>query len=214
MLTVEGDLESETLAERALLVITEMIVQGKIPLGSPVNEAALARDLGMSRGPVREAVRRLQGRNLVSRNPYQRATVINLNTQEIREIFELREALEGMACELATRRMSHDELLSLVSMTEPEAGDSTFDLHAAIAKGSGNYRISSILTEDLYYLLSLYRRRAGDIPGRRPRAREEHWQIARAMLSRDSGLAGSLMRAHIRRAMEYSVLEAGEGNRD
>ncbi len=184
-------------------------------LGSLVNEASLARQLNMSRGPVREAVRRLQGRNLVERNPYQKATVINLNAREIREIFELREALEGKACELATQRMSDAALVELVELTTPGNVPATavFDFHAAIAAGSGNQRISTLLSEDLYYLLSLYRKRAGNRPGRRPQAQDEHWQIARAMMSRDSGLAGSLMRSHIRRAMDYSIVGGdGEGS--
>ena len=60
----------------------------------------------MSRGPVREAVRRLEGRKLIVREAYQRARVVPLTLAHIKEIFELRECLEGMACRLAARRMT------------------------------------------------------------------------------------------------------------
>ena len=66
----------------------------------------------------------------------------------------------------------------------------------------GNSRVRDLLCEELYYLLRLYRRQSGDAPGRRPEAREEHWQIVAAMKQRNSALAESLMRSHIRRATE------------
>lgn len=206
--TIEDDDEAvrATLAEQALTAITDLILSGELSLGSVVNEAELARRLNMSRGPIREAIRRLQGRNLVVRRPYQKARVIDFGLREIREIFELREALEGVACRLATQVMSDAELQKLADGIDAARLSNTrpsLDLHAEIARRCGNERVMNLLLNDLYYLLALYRRRAGDLPGRRPQAQGEHWQIVRAMMSRDAELAESLMRAHVRRATEH-----------
>ena len=77
-----------------------------------------------------------------------------------------------------------------------------FDLHIRVAVACGNERARQLLTEELYHLLRLYRRRSGDLPGRREQAFDEHWQIVRAMHNRDPDLAESLMRSHIARATE------------
>lgn len=195
-----------TLAERALAEVTHLIISGALPLGSEVNEAQLARQLGMSRGPIREAVRMLQGRNLVVRSDFQRARVVDLSGKEILEVFQLREGMESIACRLVTESASAelfhelDQKADIVrfSDTVPE-----FDLHDFIIRNCNNARIQNILLNDFYYLFQLYRSQAGDFPGRRPQAREEHWQIIRAMLKRDGELAESLMRQHINRAAKH-----------
>lgn len=199
------DVVDPTLAEQALARITSFITEGELPLGSVINEVELAKRLSMSRGPVREAIRRLQGRNLVTRNQHQRARVLDLGPKEIREIFEFREALEGMACRLASQNMSDADLARLVHAVEGghRADQEDFDLHVEIAVKCGNARIANYLCNDLYYLLRVYRRRSAELTGRHERTHEEHWQIVRAMNARDANLAESLMRTHIRRAIEH-----------
>lgn len=191
-----------TLAEQALERILRLIRQGELAPGSEVNEVELARRFGMSRGPVREAVRRLQERKMVTREPYLRARVAALGLVELQEIFELRECLEGMACRLATERLPDAALTGLLQALDAAGTDGApaFDFHTAIAQGSGNARIANLLSVELYDMVRLYRWRSGTLPGRRGEAREEHWQIATAMATRNRDLAESLMRSHIRRA--------------
>ena len=74
--------------------ILDAIYQGRLIPGSVVNEAALAHEFGVSRGPVREAVRRLQGIQLVTREPYLKARVVTLDAATAVELFELRMALD------------------------------------------------------------------------------------------------------------------------
>ncbi|MEQ9571343.1 MAG: GntR family transcriptional regulator [Nitratireductor sp.] len=197
--------EQSTLVDRVTSKIFEMLLSGEIPLGGPVNEAALAELLSVSRGPVREAVKQLQGRGLVVKEPYLKARAVALTVPDMVEIFQLREAVEGMSVRLATQRMSDaelDDLLAAFSDAKQRGDGVALDVHVRIAEGSGNARVRALLCDELYYLLRLYRARSGKAPGRREDAFAEHWQILRAMKARDAELAESLMRAHIGRATQ------------
>ncbi|MDX1784572.1 MAG: GntR family transcriptional regulator [Roseovarius sp.] len=194
--------EQTTLVNQVFDRIFDLLVSGEIPLGGVVNEAALAERFCVSRGPVREAVKQFQGRGLVIKEPYLKARVVELSVSDMIEIFQLREAVEGMSVRLATVNMSDaelDELVADFSQPRPDSAE-VLDVHVRIAEGSGNARIRALLCDELYYLLRLYRARSGDMPGRRENAYAEHWQILRAMKTRDADLAESLMRAHILRA--------------
>lgn len=192
--------------------VLDAIYQGRLAPGSVVNEAALAQEFGVSRGPVREAVRRLQGIQLVTREPYMKARVVTMSVEAAVELFQLRMALEGMACHLATKRMSHAEIDGLLAEVELDherriGGGSpvprVFDLHERIVRACGNSRIINALCGDLYHLLRIYRRHSGAVLERKEEAYAEHWQLLRAMKSRDADLAESLMRAHIGRAAQH-----------
>ncbi|MAQ84717.1 GntR family transcriptional regulator [Psychromarinibacter halotolerans] len=195
--------QQRTRVDTVFDAIFQLILSGEIPLGGVVNEASLADRFGVSRGPVREAVKALQGRGLVTKEPYFKARVVDLSVHDMIEIFQLRESVEGMSVKLATRAMSDDSMQRLLDDFEQAGGNGrVLDLHVRIAEESGNSRIQSLLCDELYYLLRLYRARSGSTPGRHDNASAEHWQILRAMKARDAELAESLMRAHIARATE------------
>jgi DNA-binding GntR family transcriptional regulator len=197
-------------ADTIYQAILGSIYEGRLAPGSIVNDATLAHEFGVSRGPVREAVRRLQGIQLVTREPYLKARVVALNAATAAELFQLRMALEGMACNLDTKRMSDPEIDGLISELErsrqsyasPAADHGVFDCHERIVRACGNARIINLLCGDLYHLLRIYRRHSGAIVERKDEAFDEHWQVLRAMKARDPHLAESLMRAHIRRAAQ------------
>ncbi|HEY0295613.1 MAG TPA: GntR family transcriptional regulator [Bordetella sp.] len=189
--------------------LLDAIYQGQLPPGSVVNELALAQEFGISRGPVREAVRRLQGIQLITRQPYAKSRVISLSTESAIELFELRMALEGMACSLATRRMNDVDIEQLLHELESHhhpRSDPTpkvFDFHERIVRACGNTRIINALCGDLYHLLRIYRRHSTSVViERKEDAYEEHWQILHAMKARNAALAESLMRSHIGRATD------------
>lgn len=202
------------LAEVILAKLLERIYDGRIGSGEPINEAAIAQEFGVSRGPVREAVRRLQGIQLVTREPYLKARVVTLTQEGVRELFEMRMALEGLACRLAAERMTESEIQELMQELETDrqrvlAGKhgqnepKHFDLHERIVLASRNRRIADTLCGDLYHLLRMYRRRSGAVLERKSQAYAEHWQIVRAIKARDGELAESLMRSHVARAAEH-----------
>lgn len=195
----------KTLVDRVFDGIFTMVQDGDIPLGGVVNEVALAEHFEVSRGPVREAVKRLQGKGLVVKEPYRKAHVVDLSVGSMVQIFQLREAVEGMSVRLATHAISEaelDALLSQFAAAGEQQKPEVLDVHVRIAEASGNERIRNLLCDELYYLLRIYRARSGALPGRRNTALSEHWQILRAMKARDADLAESLMRAHIARATE------------
>ncbi|QJP14136.1 GntR family transcriptional regulator [Starkeya sp. ORNL1] len=200
--------EDDTLSSVAMAKIIGLIRGGELLPGDIVNETDLAKQFGISRGPVREAVRQLQGRKLITREPYQRARVVRLDFAQIREIYELRECLEGMACRLATLKMSDAALAELMAAVELAKGpdnyslvdtDYPFNFHEAIVNACGNSKIRQSLSGELYDLIRLYRWSTHiRVPEGRAHSRD-HWQICRAMQARDADLAESLMRGHIRR---------------
>lgn len=211
-LSTDMDSVNETAnhADRVYEALTQLIVDGELTPGMAVSEAQLATRFGCSRGPVREAVSRLQGQRLIVQAPNLRPRVASIERGDVVQLFQMRAALEGLACRLAAETMSDADISALESDLERwhaalKAGTADdipeLDVHRRIAAGSGNRWLVEWLSGDLYRLLSLYRRKSGDRPGRRPAAHDEHWQIVRALRSRDGDLAESLMTSHIERAI-------------
>ena len=202
--------ENQPLGEKLVQQIADIIHSGEFAPGSEVNEALLAQRFGVSRGPVREALRRLQGVGLIARAPYLRAHVIDLDIAQVVDLFQMRAALEGMACRLAAERMSAADAARLLADLEADRRawiggqqapeNRSFDFHQRVVEGSQNQRIVETLNGDLYQLFRLYRRHSGADLRRRSDAYLEHWQIMRAIITRDPDLAESLMRSHIARA--------------
>lgn len=195
-----NDRTQTTLVRQVFDQVFQLLLSGELPLGGVVNEVALAERFNVSRGPVREAMSLLQGRGLIVKEPYIKARVVELTVANMIEIFQLREAVEGMSIRLATQNMSDEAIASLIAAHQDARENGTspqIDMHVAIAEGSGNERVRALLCDELYYLLRLYRARSGENPGRRGGASTEHWQILRALQLRDGDLAESLMRSHI-----------------
>jgi DNA-binding GntR family transcriptional regulator len=146
-----------------------------------------------------------------------RARVLELSQTDLVEIFQLREAAEGMACRLAAQSMPETAIAAMLTGLEQSrhnsGGRKHLDIHEAIARGCGNRRIEALLCEDLYHLLRIYRYRSGVTLGRRGQAFDEHWQICRALRARDGDLAESLMRAHIARATATLLADLNGANR-
>jgi DNA-binding GntR family transcriptional regulator len=212
---------TQTLSDRVFGVVETAIVTGDIPLGAKLGESALAKRCGVSRGPLREALRRLEGRHLVERTPHAGVRVVSLPRDDAVQIYLVREALEGMACRLAALAMAErdiDELERLLdrhSLSEAlragqayhqNSGD--LDFHFQIVLGSANPRLIQLLCRDLYSLIRLCRFKTNRLPGRSLRAYEEHGQIVKAIRRRDPDLAEMLMRRHI--ADARSLLQESE----
>lgn len=209
-------MKQKPLGDEVFERVLELIYTCQLAPGAVINESALATQFGVSRGPVREAVRRLQGIQLVSREPYLKARVVMLSPEAVVELFQMREALEGFACRLAAQRMSDQEIAGLAAELESarraaldrapsDPPARRFDFHESIVRASRNDRIIDALCGDLYHLLRIYRRRSGAVPERKDAAYAEHWQILRAIKNRDGDLAESLMRSHIERAAQHIV---------
>ncbi|MFC6672804.1 GntR family transcriptional regulator [Marinobacterium aestuariivivens] len=202
--------ETRTLADRVCDDIVTAIVKGELPPGHKISEPELARTYGISRGPLREAIRRLEGLRLIERKPHIGARVVKLSAAELVEIYRVREALEGMACRLAAEYMSEDEIQQLRALldeheqsVEEHEGRAYFqkegdlDFHFRIVQGSKNAKLLEILGSDLYHLVRMYRYQFSVSSSRPKRALKEHRQIVDAIDARDPELAELLMRRHI-----------------
>ncbi len=201
----------QTLADQVFERIVEAIVVGDIATGAPIGENEIALRFGVSRGPAREAIVRLEGKGMVTRTPHLGARVVDLSLDDLRSLFEIRESLEGMACRLAAERMSDAELDRLeaglrshADRPDIAAGHAYYqpggdqDFHFGIARASHNQRLFRSLSEDLYDVMRLYRYRSSQTPGRAREALNEHRVIVEALRSRDANAAEAAMRAHIR----------------
>ncbi|MCG8081089.1 MAG: GntR family transcriptional regulator, partial [Candidatus Thiodiazotropha taylori] len=199
------------LTERLFDALQRAIVEGEIPQGSKISEPELARQHGVSRGSLREAMARLEVRKLVERKPNLGARVVTLSYEQLIEIFQLREALEGMAARLAAQNMTEIEIEELQKLLDQHGeqiaeqhGQAYFqkqgdlDFHYRIVQGSKNKQLIELLCNDLYHLLRMYRYQFGMRSKRSQQAYEEHQYLINAISARDPEMAELLMRQHIR----------------
>lgn len=216
--------ESRTLADRVFEQIQTAIVKGDIAPGSKITEPDLAKKYGISRGPLREAIRRLEGRRLIKRVPHVGARVVSLSFEELLDIYYVREAMEGMACRLAARNMTTEEIASLRELlarheqaSELQEGvayyqkEGDLDFHFRIVLGSKNEKLTELLCGELYHLVRMYRYQFSASSSRPKRAFAEHHRIVDAIEQRDEELAEMLMRRHIsasRKNVEQRLLES------
>ena len=215
--TIDADetLESTTLASRTFDSIKADIINGELAQGTKIVESDLALKYGISRGPLREAIHRLEQIKLIMRIPHAGSRVITLDTRMMEDIYIARESLEGMAARLAARLMPEDEIRALSALldqheaaigeTEGKAyyqREGDIDFHYRIAAASRNQWILEILNGELYQLIRMCRRQSGQIPARAQTALSQHRQIAEAISRRDEELAEILMRRHISGAWE------------
>ena len=105
--------EGAPLVDRLASAIQAMVLSGAAPVGTRLRQEALAEEFGVSRTPVREALRKLQAIGLVEVVPNRGAIVRGPSAREIREAYEVRAELEGLAAELATTLISDDDLRRL-----------------------------------------------------------------------------------------------------
>jgi DNA-binding GntR family transcriptional regulator len=206
--------QPDRLIERVETMLREAIVSGRLAPGAHLSVPEIARQLGVSRTPAREALFALERSGLVKVRPRRGAVVVAGGQADLRELFELREALEGMAARLAALRMPESGVSALQETLERhqaaiEAGDLDahvrFDqeFHHRIAVGSGNERLASSI-EQLRDQTSVLVR----VNSHRPGAMDDgvlraHGRVARSIARRDGDQAESRIREHIRAVLLF-----------
>ena len=204
------DSASLTLADRVFAQIQDAIVKGELTAGAKISEAELTTRYGVSRGPLREALRRLEARKLLTRIPHVGVRVVALSIDELLQIYQVREMLEGMAARLAAVHVTPEEVQGLKALlqrheqqSELQAGtgyyqeEGDFDFHYRIVKASRNDVLIQMLCGELYHRVRLYRYQFSATEGRPHKAFSEHHRIIEAIEARDAELAEFLMRRHI-----------------
>lgn len=215
------DRSNLTLADKVEARLRQQIVQGKRPTGSRLNEVEIAADLGVSRGPVREAMQRLAHHGLVTLESHRGAFVRRLDLHEVRELFEVRIALECEASELAALRIDDVGLQELAhvqeaSMSEVSQGPQPgvfdhLDLHTLVVQHAGNGRLQQAVAQ-VNIELRLARSRSGATGERAKEAVAEHHELIACLTSRDGHGARESMRRHLTASLQntMSMLEVAD----
>ena len=169
------DLTLVTAQQEAYHYLRDRILSGELPGNTRVNPAEIAELLGISRMPVREALRQLHSEGLVTMRPNRAAFVSSLTAREVEELFEIRAALEVLAVRTAILAMMPDSMAELVALKDrmdrarndpAEWLKRHDDFHQAIcALGNRTRRISFLHDIQSNLILCLARQRARGIPG-------------------------------------------------
>ena len=186
-----------------------------LPTGERLMEIQVAEELGVSRTPVREAIRRLEIEGLVVMIPRRGTYVANLSIRDINDVFEIREALESLAAGLAADRITDDELEDMERMlVEADEAVSAKDLdkvveidirfHDMLYQASRNEKLTGILN-NLREQTTRFRMISLSAPGRLKNTLEEHRELVEALGNRDVAEASRAAQAHLANA-EHTVL--------
>lgn len=205
-----SDNEEKTLSDRVAIHLTQAIITGELAQGQKLSETDLATRFEISRGPLREAIRKLEGRRLVQRIPHAGARVVSLDKAKMADLYRVRESLEGMAARMAAEFMPLEDIQQLRALLDQHSRDiqatdgqqyiqseGDFDFHYRIAAGSQNQMLIDLLGDELYHLLRMCRYRTSRLAQRTNPALRQHYQIVEALENRDGELAELLMRRHI-----------------
>jgi DNA-binding GntR family transcriptional regulator len=207
---------SETLlGARAYRSLWNGIVGGRIEPGAQLRPDTIAAQLDISTTPVREALHRMEGDGLVMKLPYRGWFVREFTEQEVRELYEMRAALECFSVRRACERITPEEVAWLrrhqaVGEAALKAGDMDAyriynrDLHAAIMQAARNAYLSSAMGQ-LNLQTQVLMARTIRLAGRPSRAIEEHREIVDLIARRQDKAAQKLMERHIFSALEDIV---------
>lgn len=201
-----------SLEKLAYDTIKQAILTFRIRPGETLVESDLARQLGISKTPVRESMSRLEKEGFIVKIPYKGYTAAPISAQEIVEIFQVRAALEGTAASLATPQLSVTDLAQLTELVarheqalagndNETAASANRHFHQFIIQKAGNLRLVQILA-NLEDHLQRYRLLAAYQAGRPQKSVSEHHQVVTAFEQHDGPAAAAALSAHL-----LSVLE-------
>src|SRR3954470_24458273 len=208
-------IQRQTIASMTVEALRERILRGHFPEGEPLRQDALAEELGVSRIPVREALRQLEAEGLVTFSPHRGAVVSSLSLDEIDELFELRAEIESDLLARAIPAMTDEQLdravdvldefeIALATGEVTRWGPLNWHFHAALyAPANRNFTMGVLQKlhqhSDRYFRMEVLLAQGGG------RANDEHRAIAAAVRDKDVDRAAELMRAHILGAGESLV---------
>jgi DNA-binding GntR family transcriptional regulator len=188
--------------------VREAIIDMRLAPGEPLREAAIAEQLGVSKTPVREALTRLEQEGLVQTTSFKGAVVSVYSPQDLTEIYELRELLQGAAVRAAADAPPAATIAQLDAVTDKsralrdagrmdELAEQLGEFDRIIFEQVSNRRIRSLI-ENLQAHLVRVGKLTEEIPGRLATSVDEHATIVEAIREGDQDAAERSMRAHIR----------------
>lgn len=207
------------------------ILSFQIQPGEALIEGTLAKQLGISKTPVRESLSRLEKEGFIVKTPYKGYTAADISTTEVIEIFQTRAVLEGLAARLSAERMSPEDLhrianvlaaheLAISANRFEQAATLNRQFHQLIILKAANQRLMQILA-NLDDHLVRYRLLATFQPGRQEKSIHEHRKCLEALRQGNPDSAETTMRGHLLSVLEdlatmdfqtaVSRVRAGEG---
>lgn len=192
--------------------LREAILNGNLTPGQRLMEVQLAETLGVSRTPVREAIRKLELEGLVVMIPRKGAYVADMSIKDIVEVLEIRANLEGLAAYLATERMTNDDIKNLEKISNQINRNSSLEeflkkdveFHEYIFKATNNKRLHQLINslwEQVYRFRVSYISDEESIDN----IINEHKSILKAIKNRDSELAEKYAKEHIEKAEQFMI---------
>jgi phosphonate utilization transcriptional regulator len=208
-------LRSSSLASVAQQEIERIILAGEIPLGARLTEAWLSERLGVSRGPIREAFRRLEEAGLVRQEKNRGVFVREIPLDEALEIFDLRAVMDELIGRRLALSITPPQLKSLRASIErmeqsARAGDAdqyhlqNLQFHDALVDYAGNRKLTAIYRK-LVKELALFRRRNLADPSMLPHSASEHRAIVKAIAAGNPEEAGRAMFDHVMESKERTI---------
>jgi DNA-binding GntR family transcriptional regulator len=216
-------IKRKSLADSVHQYLVEAILTGKLPGGTELSEVALAAELGVSRTPVHEAIRRMVPDRLIEVLPNRTVRVVWFGVEDLVEVYEMRKLLEPASAERAARRLSVEELAELraaANALEKSSGkkgwiEQAFDFddwfHTRLAAACCNGRLQAEIAK-YRRLACVFCRMIDDFP-RLLQAFREHLLILEAMERRDPFQARRAMEDHIESRMQ-AVLQEVKSRRE
>jgi DNA-binding GntR family transcriptional regulator len=213
--------DQSPLHDRVVMELRQAILSGRLKPGERLVEGHLAAELGVSRNPVREAIRALASEGLIEVTARRGAAVATMTEQEARETIEVRALLEGQNARLAARRQDGQIIKRIEAVLNKGTAavaakrfDQLFDLnqrfHSELAAAGQNTVLGDLLQRLRERTAMLF---APMEPGRQARSWEEHAAILRAIIEGDERAAATLAAEHVMRAgMDFLVGLNTEGD--
>jgi DNA-binding GntR family transcriptional regulator len=197
-----------TLSQKVYEHLRGEILADRLAPGTELSEVALSRELEISRGPIREALRRLAAEGLVTMRPRRRAEVRSLTTSELIDAYQVREALEVMAVRLAIPRITEADLARLENLIDQMAGHArrqavadffaaNVAFHETLCELSGNDKLRET-HHRLEGEIGRFQDRTLALRGNLDSSVSEHRAILAAVRLRDADKAAQLTADHIR----------------
>lgn len=205
--------------------IREAIINGTLKQGERLMETQLAEELGVSRTPVREAIRKLELEGLVVMLPRKGAYVAGIMPQDVADILEIRAVLEGLAAKLAAERISAEELqelkdevllieASLAADNIEEAIEADTKFHRNLIAASKNSRLIGIvsnLQEQIQRFRVMLTKERHDLM---KSSCEEHHRIIEALSSKSQEEAQRLAKIHVEKTENYIIQLINKGTEE
>ena len=202
----------DTFSVRAVVVLRDMVLTGKLRAGERLNEVELANALGISRGPLREAIQRLRSEGLLTMVSHRGAFVRSFSDDELRQLYEVRIALETHAVRLAVRENSSSGIRDLrdllvatkEAMVTGPAYPRDLDFHRKLVALTGNQALIDATT-DVHRKIDLARSRSAYRAARARDAFAEHEKIVYHMANGRAETAAKVLTKHLLSSLESAL---------